>query len=648
MRRAALLLILALAVPTGGAAQDSVPEAPRDDPREETRIENIIVTGSREPYAANQLPATVDWFDAEDIRVQRPSAMLEMLRHRAGLHIDQPGARGGRSSVYTRGLDPNHTIVMIDGIPLNDENNARGGSFDLATLSSIDIDRVEIIRGPASAVHGSAAIAGAINLIPKRGSEETSASVQGEGGRWGYYRGRATLSGKRGPLDLSLGGSYVDEGDPQSIGDYRGGGFLSHLGLALTDEAELRGTFRYSDAHTESFPDFSGGKDQAINREREKRDIQELDAGLRLEHAPTERFHYSLRTMLHRRFERRDTPAIFSAPGEVEVPAEPDTRERYLRYGLQLQGTVEVIDDLNVTIGSDLYREDGKSRGDLEGFLPGGADIDIDRMVTSPFTEIHWTTPIGVVLLAGLRVDLPESRSEEFLPRVGASYEVEQTDTKLQASWGRGFKLPSFYALARPIVGNPDLRPERSNGFDASVRQSLWDDRLNARLTYFDIDVDNLIDFNATTFRLENLASATSRGAELELTALPLETLELTVHTTYVDASGRSEGDDGSLRLRNRPRWRGGFGATWSPLDSVEAHLQALFVGDSIDTAAPTGDERVRLSGYHRLDLALAWQAADWVSLFVAIDNLTDSDYEEVLGFPAVGIRPRAGIELQL
>lgn len=617
--------------------------APSQDP-----IENIIVTGSREPHAATALPASVDWFSADDIGVQRPSALLEMLRHRAGLHVDQPGARGGRTSIYTRGLDPNHTVVMIDGIPLNDETNARGGSFDLSTLSQSDIERVEIIRGPASAVYGSAAIAGAINLIPRRGREQTEAEVEAEGGRYGYYRGRASVRGSNGPIDLSLGGTYGDEGDPESIGNYRGGGFLTHMGLALGEDAELRGTLRFSDVRTASYPDFSGGKEGAINRERELRDIEELTAGLRLEHAPTDRFHYSLRTYMYRRREQRQVPAVLSAPGMIEVPAEPDTRERYLRYALQAQGTLELIDDLDLTVGSDIYQEDGHSRGDLEGFLPGGADIDIDRHVTSPFAELYWSTPIGVDFLAGLRVDFPEGRSEEFLPRVGASYEIEPTETTLQASWGRGFKLASFFALARPIVGNPDLRPERSNGFDVSVRQSLWEDRLNARLTYFQIDVDGLIDFNAETFRLENLADATSRGAELEVNALLHPTLQLSIHTTYVDASGKVEGESGSRRLRNRPRWRGGFGLTWSPVDVIEAHLQALFVGDTLDTSAPTGPDPVRLSGYQRFDLALAWQATDWIGVFLAIDNLTDSQYEEVLGFPAVGIRPRAGVELRL
>ncbi len=612
-------------------------------------VDNIVVTASREPHAVGKLPATTDVVPYADIEPLRSVSLTDVLRHRAGLHIDQPGARGGRSSVYTRGLDPNHTLVMIDGIPLNDETNARGGSFDFSTITALDIDRVEIIRGPISAVHGSAAMAGAINIIPRRGARETAASLDLSGGGDGYYRGRAMLSGSNGPIDLSLGGSYTDESTPDEIGNFRGGEVISHLGVALTDDAEVRGTLRYSDSRGEAFPDFSGGPRLSINREKELRDAEELAAAIRLEHAPTSRFHYTARAQVYRRIEWRSTPTVFAAEDVPANPGEPDTRQTYLRYTGSLSGTATLADGIEVTIGSDAYQEDGRSRGDIDLFgtlIPG--DFDLDRHVIAPFTELYWSTPIGVTVLAGLRVDLPEGRSEELLPRVGVSYVVPKLDTNLHTSWGQGFKLPSFFALASPLAGNPNLRPERSKGFDVGVEQPLWDERIDLRITYFDIDVSGLIDFDAETFSLANLDDTDSRGAELEMRARPFDSLDLRLHTTYLDATGRRAGSSDSQRLRNRPQWRGGFGITWSPIESVEANLQALFVGDTTDTAAPTGPDPVRIPAYQRFDLALAWRPLDHLGIYLAIDNLTDSHYEEILGFPVVGIRPRAGIELIL
>ncbi len=581
--------------------------------------------------------------------------MTEVLRHRAGLHIEQPGARGGRASVYGRGLDPNHTLILLDGVPLNDESNARGGSLDFSTLGVLGLERVEIIRGPVSALHGSAAMAGAINLIPRRGERLTRARVSGSGGRFGYARGRASLSGRRGPVDLALAGAWSDEGDPSSIGNYRGGEVLSHLGIAVGGDAELRGTFRHANGRSTAFPDFSGGPRLAIARRREQRRIDESAGGLRFEHALGERLSYSAHIGAQQRREQRNAPAVLSANDAAipAVPGEPDTRERYLRYSINATTTVALTDDLDLSVGGGAYREDGRSRGDLDfGLpLPNGADFDLDRIIGSAATELFWTTPFGLRLQAGLRVELPEGRSEELLPRVGASYTLERTATTFQATWGRGFKMPSFFALASPIAGNRDLRPERNRGLDASIVQGLFDERISLRLTYFDIDVAGLIDFDAQTFTLRNLADTDSRGAELSAGATLSDELHLRLHTTYLNATGRAVGAARSSRLRNRPRWRGGFAVTWTPLPTVSANLNALFVGDVLDTAAPVNlpdNTPARVPGYHRIDTALSWQPTDRWRIFVAIDNLSDSNYEEAIGFPAVGIRPRAGVELSL
>ena len=160
-----------------------------------------------------------------------------------------------------------------------------------------------------------------------------------------------------------------------------------------------------------------------------------------------------------------------------------------------------------------------------------------------------------------------------------------------------------------------------------------------------------MIDFDAQTFTLRNLADADSRGGELQAEAQPHPSLAVRVHATYLDATGKADNATRSTRLRNRPRWRGGCGFTWTPLPALTANLNALFVGDSLDTAAPINlpnNTPARISGYQRFDLALSWEPVDHLRLSIAIENLSDSEYQEALGFPAVGIRPRAGIELTL
>ena len=255
----------------------------------------------------------------------------------------------------------------------------------------------------------------------------------------------------------------------------------------------MRGVLRFADAHSESFPDFSGGPLLSIVRESEKRDIQESTGGIRLEHDANHWLSYSAQAALQHRSERRSAPPVFAAADSPlpAVPGEPDTRERYLRYSLALAATFHLSEDIDLSVAGSTYREDGKNRGDLFFGAPiaGGADFDRDRIVGSTSTEVLWATPLGIHLQAGLRIELPEGRSQEFLPRVGVSYPIEATGTTLQAAWGRGFKLPSFFSLASPLAGNRDLRPERNRGLDASIVQDLFDQRASLRLTFFDIDV---------------------------------------------------------------------------------------------------------------------------------------------------------------
>lgn len=628
------------------ALSNALPCGADEEARTRPDVETVVVTASRRPQTLAHLPASVDVISRPEIQSRRADGVAELLRHRAGLHLDAPGARGSRASLYTRGLDPNHTLVMIDGVVVNDETNALGGSYDFSTLDAAWIDRVEIVRGPLSAVHGSAAIAGAINVIPRR-PEDDEASADLSGGRFGFFNGRAAAGGRRGPLRLFLAGGYTDEGDPESIGNFRGGSFLTTQSLALPYDAELRGVLRYADSDDEAYPQFSGGPELAVLRDRENRDIDELTTGFTLTQPFLRRFSYLARFALNRRRERRSTPPVLASEGGFPViPGEPDTRERYLRYGGTLQGTADLCTGIDLTVGGDIYQEDGASRGDLDfGVpIPGGADFDLDRRVGAAFAETQWTSEFGLVALAGLRAELPEGRSEELLPRVAAAYTAATLGTTLQASWGQGFKLPSFFALANPLAGNTDLIPERSKGLDTSIAQELFAGRLRARATYFDIEVDNLIDFNSETFLLENLSSARSRGAELELDATPFRVLELRGHLTYANAEGKDS--NGTRRLRNRPRWRGGFEAHWQMRPRLRATLVGLFVGDILDSSAVTGD--VRLSGYQRFDLVLAWDPLDWLSLYLAIDNLADEEYEEAVGFPAVGVRPRAGLRVAL
>ncbi len=624
------------AVASGEIAEEASPAVESSD-----AIEVLVVTGSKSPQPLELMPGSVDVLTRAEIEASRADGVVELLRQLPGLHIEQAGTRGSLASIYMRGLDPNHTLVLIDGIVVNDPTNARGGSFDLSTLDVLNLEQIEVVRGPVSAVHGSAAMAGAINIRTRGGKGPDEARFDISGGRWGYHRLMASVRGNRGPVDLAIAGSYVEEGVPKELGGYRGGSVVVGGGVELPRAGEVRATLRYGDSRSQAYPVFSGGPQYAeLVGQFESRKVEELDFGATLEQPLTEDFNLSFWVTTTQRKEYLTSPGV-----PFDVPGEPGTRTRFGRTSLTGSATWEPFEGLTLTTGGDGVWEDGSSSGDLEFFgaiLPGTIDFRERRFVGAPFVEGHWASDFGLVLQAGVRVDIPDDFDSRSSSRVGGSWAVAETGLSVNASWSEGFKLPSFYALGNPLVGNTDLVPETSQGWDAGVGYTLWQDRLQLSLTYFTIGVRNLIDFNSDTFQLQNLSRVNSEGVEGQVLLSPSETLSITGHATWNDVRQQGAG----VQLLNRPRWRGGLGVLWQPVPPLEVRLQALFVGPLRAESVPTGV--VTLAGYQRLDLAFSWQLLSWLEGYLAIDNLLDQPYQEQVGVPTPGIRPRIGFQMEI
>ena len=604
-------------------------------------VENLVVTGSRAPQPLDLMPGSVDVLTRADIEASRADGVVELLRQLPGLHIEQAATRGSLASIYMRGLDPNHTLVLIDGIVVNDPTNARGGSFDLSTLDVLDLEQIEIVRGPVSAVHGSAAVAGAINIRTRGGRGPDEVRVDVSGGRWGYHRLMASARGMRGPVDLAIAGSYMEEGVPEELGGYRGGSVVLNGGVALQHKGEIRSTLRYGDSRSRSYPVFSGGIEFAeLQGQFESRQVEELDFGTTFEQPLGDDLDLAFWVTTTQRKEYLISPGV-----PPEAPGEPGTRTRFGRTSLTASARWEPLAGVTLTGGGDGAWEDGSSAGDLEFFgaiLPGAIDFRERRFVGAPFVEGHWASAFGLVLQAGVRIDIPNDFSSRSSARFSGSWEWAETGLSLNGSWGEGFKLPSFYALGNPIVGNTDLVPETSQGWDAGLGYALWQERVKLSLTYFEIDVRNLIDFNSDTFQLQNLSRVESQGVEGQVLFSPTETLSITGHATW--NSVREQG--ASVQLLNRPIWRGGVGALWAPFNRLQVRLQALFVGPLRAESVPTGV--VTLGGYQRVDHAVSWQLLSWLEGYLALDNVLDQKYQEQIGLPTPGVRPRIGFQMQI
>ncbi len=394
---------------------------------------------------------------------------------------------------------------------------------------------------------------------------------------------------------------------------------------------------RYNSSASASFPDDSGGEMFAVRRDAEDRDADELSVGLEFGGQIGRRWDYTIKASYYDRDEAVSSPGV--APGSRDPFGIPpnSSDSRFERTHLAATGNISLTRALTLSLGVDAQREEGRSDSELviAGF-PVAGHFELDRKTHASFMEAKISPNDAVTLHVGLRVDNPEDFRSETSPRLGMAYRIASSQTTLRANWGKGFKLPSFFALGNAIVGNSSLQPETSESFDVNVTQKIWNDQSHIGVTFFDSRYFDLVDLDeGPPPQLVNRSEVSAKGVELFAESRPVVSLWLNGHVTYT----KTDIKDSDQPLRNRPKWRGGLSARWQPKSNAIYHIGVSYVGDVEDSSIPTGART--LESYVAVDAAVTWsQSEDW-SIAFAVDNLFDADYEEAVGFPAPGVTPR-------
>jgi vitamin B12 transporter len=606
----------------------------------------IVVTGSRVATAPDDIAANVTVLERKDFDVEKPTKLSDVLGRVAGVHVDQVGGRGGTGSLYLRGADPNYTLVLVDGVRVNDPTNARGGSFDLSSLDIADVERVEIARGPYSAVYGGDALGGVINIITRHAhADKGYASVDAMGGVYDTREISLTTGGPVAGGNWNMGFADAHEGEQVRGNEFDSKRVSGSFDTEFGDATTLTVTGRYSKTHRDGFPDDSGGYEFAAIRDVEKREGKEAVFGAGLTHHVGDATTFALSLGYFDRDDHIDSPGV--APGVRDPfgipPSLVDTNLK--RFTATLTGTQKFSEMLSLAYGAEWQREKGTSDGSLDfggGFLLP-TSFELTRTSWAPFAEVRLDTAFGLSTQAGVRVDKPEGYSSVTSPRVRVAYEFADTGFTLAGSWGKAFKLPSLYALGHPLVGNPDLVPERGESHELELSQVLLDGAARWSATWFDSAFRNAIDFDSgPPPMLVNRDRVDSQGFELAGSLGVGEQWMLDASVTHARSRIASSGDE----LRNRPDWRAGVGAHWSPNVALKFSATATYVGESFDSSIATGD--VNLPAYTRVDVSAAWQVSPRFETYLAIDNLTDKKYEQFVGFEARGIAPRLGVKFSL
>lgn len=620
-----LLVALLLAAPTSSPASpapsedgEAVDETPT--PPSLRFDDTLVVSAQRRPLPEGEVGSSVTVIDREEIETRHETTLLELLRTAPGVAVTQAGGPGRAASVFIRGANSQHTLVLVDGLRVN---SLQDGGFDFSALAADNIERIEILRGPQSTLYGSEALGGVISITTRRGGGQPTRHVDARAGELGTYRLELGARGSRGAFDYAVTASgFETEGvsaasprlGNRETDPYERRSLSGHLGWSGDDGgADL--TFRLSDGETglDGFAFGTGPVDDPNFRQ-----LSELgQVALTLERRLTDRWSGRL--------------TLGTVRNEVEG-LDPDTPFNNFLFEDRIdQASVESELELgragDLTAGYELERRQAESRG--------GFDESAD--LSSLFVNHRWSSSDRLHLSAGVRHDDYEGVDEATTWRLTGSYLAAGDRVRIHGSYGTAFRVPSFVELHFPDAGNPALAPEKSSGVDLGVGAFLAAGRLHVDLTWFRSRFDELILFDLTTFRFANVAAADSRGLEATVEATPGRDLRITATWTYNDTENLATGN----ALARRPRDRGTLELLYTPPGGWTVSGSLLHVADRVDSdGAPMDD-------YERLDLSV--EAPSWrgISPYLRIDNLLDEGYEEVRGFTTPGRLAVVGVRAE-
>lgn len=626
-------------------AQQASPETPKVD---------IVLTPNRSPVAIQRAGSAIDVVTADEIARTGAGGVIDALRLVPGLSITQNGGPAGTASVRIRGGGVRHTLVLIDGVRMNDPS-VTAGEFDFGMLSPTDIERIEMLRGPQSALYGSDAMGGVINIITRRGSGAPRYSLSVGGGSYGTFETRGSVTGSTGPWRYAASATaYLTDGFTAyghrlprlaSRGPFEKDG-ATKLGASLRLGYQANPDFAVDASLTHGFTyqkfDSTAG-DDPFNKGWANITAAQGNARLTtLEGMLTHRL-----SVFGARTERNYHFSPFFAPRGTAFDYVG------LRAGAEYQADWK-LGSFGTLIGGLRFENER-----LEAFqepLSRGSGIRVrdnaEGMNTTSAFLLHQITLMDRLdlSLAG-RVDHVD-RSKTFPSgRVTANYRIEETGTRLRASFGTGAKSPTLYQLFS-VYGKPGLSPETSIGYDAGIEQSLFKGRLKLGLGAFANRYRDYIDFGSSPaanctpaqapFPLGvggcyyNVARVNTHGIEATLDAdLIEEHVRLRASYTFLDTEDRRTG----LRLIRQPMHQGIIALDLKPHERLTITPTLVLKGkrsdDDFDAFFNT--VRVRLAPYARLDIAATYKLTDTFSLYARAENLTGARIEEVRNYGGTG-----------
>lgn len=624
---------------------------------------DYVTTATRSAQSLEETGSTITSIPGTEIRKKSLTSIKDIIENVPGLHISESGGKGGTSVVRIRGADSRHTLVLIDGIRITDSSTT-GGEFDFSNISPTDIDRIEVLRGPQSALYGSDAMGGVINIITKKGAGTPRITLDMEGGSYNTKTARASISGSHEKFSyaLSMNGS-------QTKGFSRWGYRIKRIEDTLTHKLEDDGATNFGlsgrfgiDLSDRTRIDF-GGYLNGINADIDGSfgvdpDVPSTSTSrlyngyVRLTDESVDKKWKNSITLFGNTTDRKLKEYYVSS---LKPPVFSLDRYDFTgqRYGLEYQSDFSLGRLGTLIFGAKYERERMETSSfpiiDPFGFNePDSSDAEQDTY--SLFTTYQFSPVDNLDMSVSARIDDVRDVDTFATWRATAAYNIPSTGTTLRTSIGTGAKAPSLYQFYSPLAGNPELSAEKSIGFDAGIDQILFNGKGKLSATFFHNTFKDMIDYN---FNVSSCPPSAQGGWGCYINVNRAETFGLEfsgdveiapewvrLHASYTWMSAKDKDTD--LRLAHRPKHEGRVGLAITPDMKWSIEPSLTYVGERFSGAGETQ----HLKAYTRFDMRVEYKAHKNFTLFVRGENLTDKRYEDIYDYGTAGRSVYGGIRM--
>ncbi len=617
-----------------------------------TDLNKIVVTATRTPTAVKNTGSSVSVITREEIELKQLHSLADALKGVSGLRVAETGGRGSQTSVFARGTNSNHTLIMIDGIEINDPSSPTG-AFDFGNFLLDDVESIEIVRGAQSVLYGADAIGAVIHIRTKAGEGPLKARAKLAAGNKSTHHETFSVSGSKDRFNYSLtGGLYESDNDTAPNKDRMPSGIsrdddghqnkvvssrigwqgenvqASFFGRHIESETDIDGFL------SEDFDAYNSSKQTYIGAEIKGQFFDGVwQPTLSLTHTDIERKN------------RNDRQTAFETLNRTDYDGEKEK--------LSLQNDLYLIDNNLITVGYEFEQEEIEAEGftDFGGGFIQNQMTDKSRQNRAIYLQDQITLTKKLSATLGVRYDNTDDFDSETSYRVATRYELTPS-TQIRASYSEGFRAPSLYEMYgftpnsffSAYSGNPNLDPETSENWELGLDQSWLNGRVQTSATLFKNDIDDLIttvflpSFDSTSV---NIDEAEIHGLEADMSVELTKKLDVHLNYTYI----RSQNEDDQQLLR-RPAHQANVDLIYQATPDWRFTSSLHHTGSRKDVDA--GGARVRMGSYAVINVSADYKVTDNARLFARVENLTDRNYEPVWGYQGTSLTGIVGIDFTL